>query len=78
MVNLTEFAKISALWAVVLMVAGCAGVSPYDPPVHGEPPPTGGLFSGADGEFVIYVHQDENGSVNVEKEQEEGAGDKKP
>ena len=78
MVNLTEFAKISALWAVVLMVAGCAGVSPYDPPAHGEPPPTRGLFSGEDGEFVIYVDLDDTGAVNVEKEQEEGADDKKP
>jgi hypothetical protein len=41
------------------MFAGCAGITPYDPPDHGEPPPSRGLFSGADGEFVIYRKAEE-------------------
>ena len=49
----------AALWTVVLMFAGCAGITPYDPPEHGEQPPSRGLFSGADGEFVIYQKADE-------------------
>jgi hypothetical protein len=49
----------AALWTVVLMFAGCAGITPYDPPAHGELPPGRGLFSGADGEFVIYQKADE-------------------
>jgi hypothetical protein len=74
MVKLTAFTKTSALWAVVLMVAGCAGITPYDPPEYGEQPKTQGLFSGADGEFVIYQKADEidpDGEANENKEQKQ-------
>jgi hypothetical protein len=74
MVKLTDFTKTSALWAVVLMVAGCAGITPYDPPEHGEQPKTRGLFSGAGGEFVIYQEADEidtDGEANENKEQKQ-------
>ena len=45
--------RIVVLWAAALVIAGCAGITPYDPPDHREMPPGRGLFSGADGEFVI-------------------------
>jgi hypothetical protein len=45
---------MTLLWAAVLLVAGCTGMTPYDPPQYGEMKPGRGLISGADGEFVIY------------------------
>jgi hypothetical protein len=77
MVKLTAFTKTSALWAVVLMFAGCAGITPYDPPEHGEQPPSRGLFSGADGEFVIYRKADEpeNGSETGKRSDETADGE---
>jgi hypothetical protein len=52
-----------ALWIspllVVLLVAGCAGITPYDPPDYREEPPVNGLLTGAEGEFVIYRKADE-------------------
>jgi hypothetical protein len=47
-----------ALWIgpllVALLVTGCAGIKPYEPRDTREEGPERGLFSGADGEFVIY------------------------
>lgn len=43
--------------AVVLLlglVAGCAELEPFDPPVAGEMLPGPGLFSGPDGAFVVF------------------------
>jgi hypothetical protein len=37
-----------------LLFAGCADVEPFDPPVAGEMNPEPGLFSGPDGQFVLY------------------------
>jgi hypothetical protein len=62
----------AVLWAVVLMFAGCAGITPYDPPDYREEPPTQGLFTGAEGEFVIYqksVEEDSDGDANENKGQ---------
>jgi hypothetical protein len=58
MIKLTVF-RIILLWVAVLLVAGCTGMTPYDPPGHGEAPPGRGLFSGTDGEFVIYQKPEE-------------------
>jgi hypothetical protein len=49
---------------VALLVTGCAGIEPYAPRDHREAGPERGLFSGADGEFVIYVREDERESVS--------------
>jgi hypothetical protein len=51
--------RITLLWAAVLLVAGCTGMTPYDPPEYGEMKPGRGLISGADGEFVIYQKPEE-------------------
>jgi hypothetical protein len=67
----------AALWTVVLMFAGCAGITPYDPPDHGEPPPSRGLFSGADGEFVIYQKADET-DPDGEAIENKNTGQKQP
>ena len=39
--------------AVLLLLAGCADLEPFDPPVAGEMRPGPGLFSGPDGVFVL-------------------------
>ena len=46
-----------ALWIapllVALLVAGCAGITPYEPRDHREEGPEKGLFTGSQGEWVI-------------------------
>jgi len=39
---------------VALLVAGCAGIEPYEPRNNREEGPQKGLFSGSEGEFVIF------------------------
>ena len=52
-----------ALWIVPLLVAllvtGCAGIKPYEPRDHREEGPEKGLFTGSEGEFVIFRKADE-------------------
>ena len=52
-----------ALWIAALLaallVAGCAGIKPYEPRDHREEGPQKGLFTGSAGEFVIYRKADE-------------------
>jgi len=47
-----------ALWIgpllVVLLVAGCAGIKPYEPRDNREEGMEKGLFTGSEGEFVIF------------------------
>ena len=51
-----------ALWIVVflviLLVAGCAGIKPYEPYDYRQDGPKKGLFTGSAGEFVIYRKAD--------------------
>ena len=44
---------------VALLVAGCAGITPYEPRDHREEGPEKGLFTGSVGEFVIFRKADE-------------------
>jgi hypothetical protein len=44
---------------VVWLVAGCAGIKPYEPRDHREEGPEKGLFTGSEGEFVIFRKADE-------------------
>ena len=44
---------------MILLVTGCAGIEPYEPRDYREEGPERGLFSGSDGEFVIYEKVDE-------------------
>ena len=52
-----------ALWIgpllVALLVAGCAGIKPYEPRDYRQEGPEKGLFTGSEGEFVIYKKADE-------------------
>jgi len=47
-----------ALWiliplAALLLIAGCAGIQPYEPRNNREEGPEKGLFTGSQGEWVI-------------------------
>ena len=44
---------------VVLLVAGCAGIKPYEPRDYREEGPEKGLFTGSEGEFIIFRKADE-------------------
>jgi len=44
---------------LVLLVAGCAGIKPYEPRDNREEGMEKGLFTGSEGEFVIYRKADE-------------------
>jgi hypothetical protein len=45
--------RIAALLAALMVIAGCAGIQPYNPPNHREEGPAKGLFTGSQGEWVI-------------------------
>ncbi len=55
--------KRKALWIgpllVALLVTGCAGIKPYEPRDYREEGPEKGLFTGSEGEFVIFRKADE-------------------
>ena len=38
---------------IVVVMAGCAGIEPYEPRNHREEGPSKGLFTGSQGEWVI-------------------------
>jgi hypothetical protein len=59
---------------VALLVAGCAGIKPYEPRDNREEGIEKGLFTGSEGEFVIYrkVDESETGS-EASKESDETA-----
>jgi hypothetical protein len=58
--HLIKLSIAVALSAVLLTVAGCAGITPYEPPDYRDKPPGNGVLTGADGEFVIYRKADES------------------
>ena len=80
--NLFKTYKRNALWVAtllaILLVAGCAGIEPYQPRDHREEGPQRGLLSGEDGEFSFYVNLDEDESVRVESKEEVGPATKSP
>jgi hypothetical protein len=56
------------------MFVGCAGITPYDPPDYREDPPGRGLFTGTEGEFVIYqkaAEAESEGEAIKNKEQKQ-------
>ena len=61
--DLLKTGKRKVLWIGPLLVAmlltGCAGMEPYEARDHREDGPESGLFSGPDGEFVIYRKAEE-------------------
>ena len=51
---------ISTLLAALLVLAGCAGIEPYEPRNNREEGPESGLFTGSEGEFVIFRKADQS------------------
>ena len=71
-----------ALWFGLLLVAllvifGCSGIEPYEPRNHREEGPEKGLFTGSEGEFVIFrkADQPETGSETSKKSDESADGE---
>ena len=70
-----------ALWIglllVALLVAGCAGIKPYEPRDYREEGMEKGLFTGSEGEFVIYrkVDEPETGSETSKRSDETADGE---
>ena len=52
------------LLLAALLIAGCAGIEPYEPRDHREEGPEQGLITGPEGEFVIYRKADEPTTEN--------------
>jgi hypothetical protein len=48
-----------ALLLIVVVLTGCAGIKPYEPRNNREEGPEKGLFTGSEGEFVIFQRADE-------------------
>ena len=52
-------ALYGAIFIVALLFTGCAGIEPYQPPDYREEGMKKGLFTGSEGEFVIFRKADE-------------------
>ena len=49
---------------LLLILSGCSGMEPYAPVNHRVEGPESGLFSGAEGDFVIYQKTEKKGVDN--------------
>jgi len=49
----------AVLLLIAVVMAGCAGIEPFEPRNHREEGPEKGLFPGSQGEFVILRKADE-------------------
>jgi hypothetical protein len=60
---------------VVLLIAGCVGIEPYEPRDYREEGPEKDLFTGSEGEFVIFRKTDkpeaDSGVLNKSDEPED-------
>ena len=67
------------LLLIVVVMAGCAGIQPYDPPNNREEGPEKGLFTGSQGEWVIVgpkapqagAEENNNAAPKLETDREE-------
>ena len=66
--NFLSAIKRHILWFLVLLViVGCSGIEPLELTNTREEGPERGLFSGSEGEFVIYRKTDEEATRNEDK-----------
>ena len=78
--GISKTLRRKSLWIglllVALLVSGCADIKPYEPRDYRQDGPERGLFTGSEGEFVIYKKADEpeTGS-EVDKGSDEAADD---
>ena len=66
------------LLLAVLLIAGCAGIKPYEPRDYREEGMEKGLFTGSEGAFVILRKVDEPDSGGKEKKAESKSGEQEP
>ena len=74
------------LLLIVVLMAGCAGIEPYEPPNNREEGPEKGLFTGSQGEWVILgpkapetaAEEKKNGASESETNGEEKKRSQKP
>ena len=77
---------IGVLLAVLLAIAGCADIQPINPPNHREEGPSKGLFTGSQGEWVIFGskapqaggEEDKTGAPQSETDREKNKDPEKP
>ena len=78
-ISRTHIRKV--LWVgpllLALLVTGCAGIKPYEPRDNREEGMEKGLFTGSEGEFVIYrkVDESETGSEAGKRSDETADGE---
>jgi hypothetical protein len=76
----------AVLLLIVVVMAGCAGIKPYEAPNHREEGPAKGLFTGSQGEWVIVGpkapetggEEKKNGAQESETNREEKKDPAKP
>jgi hypothetical protein len=76
----------AVLLLIVVLMAGCAGIEPYEPRNNREEGPEKGLFTGSQGEWVIVgpkasettAEEKENGAPESETNREEKKRPEKP
>ncbi|RLB73369.1 MAG: hypothetical protein DRH06_10650 [Deltaproteobacteria bacterium] len=56
---------------LLLILTGCSGMEPYAPVNHRVEGPESGLFSGPEGDFIIYRKGEEAATESKEKGNEE-------
>ena len=62
-----------ALGLGMLQLGACADYKPYRAPDNSEIPDGPGLFTGSDGEWVLFRKQDKSGPEPTEEDTDEGA-----
>ena len=65
------------LCLLLLILSGCSGFEPYAPVNHREEGPESGLFSGPEGDFVIYQKGDETATESKERRSEKESDDQR-
>ena len=66
---------IGLLLVALLVIAGCAGIEPYEPRNNREEGPEKGLFTGSEGEFVIFRKADEPETGSEAKKKSDNTAD---
>ena len=64
----------AVLLLIAVIMAGCAGIEPFEPRNHREEGPEKGLFTGSEGEFVILRKAEEPKKDSEDKKSPKEAG----
>ena len=61
---------LATVLVATILIAGCSGIEPYNPPDYKETPPGSGMLTGKDGEFVVYSKKEGQETAGEDKEAE--------